>query len=105
MMPPTRLLEIILGLAIGISRQVLVVASGACGSSALLRLLVAHSNLEQCQDTAPRFLGQCQHTDLSGLSWASLRRPVGTWGQCAVGCEWRPPPLLPKCLHSLSQRC
>jgi hypothetical protein len=39
MMPPTRLLEIILGLAIGISRQVLVVASGACGSSALLRLL------------------------------------------------------------------
>jgi hypothetical protein len=39
MMPPTRLLEIILGLAIGTSRQVPVVASGACCSSALVPLL------------------------------------------------------------------
>jgi hypothetical protein len=26
------------------------------------------------------FFGQCQHTDLIGLCWASLRRPVGTYG-------------------------
>jgi hypothetical protein len=36
MMPPTRLLEIISGLATGTCRQVLVVASGARCSSALV---------------------------------------------------------------------
>ena len=36
--------------------------------------------VEQCQSTASRFFGQCQHTDLIGLCWASLRRPVGTYG-------------------------
>ena len=41
---------------------------------------LAHSNLEQCQDTGSRFLGQCQHTDWIGLCWAMLDRPVGTYG-------------------------
>jgi len=36
---------------------------------------------DHCQDTASRFVGRCEDdTDLIELCWASLRRPVGTYG-------------------------
>jgi hypothetical protein len=42
---------------------------------------VATQRRDQCQDTASRFVGQCEdNTDWIGLCWASLRRPVGTYG-------------------------
>src|SRR6516225_10719492 len=41
---------------------------------------LATQHRDQCQDTASRFLGQCQHTDWIGLRLAMLDRPVGTYG-------------------------
>jgi hypothetical protein len=61
MMPPGRLVEIILGPAIGTSRQVLF----QCFVAPL-----AYAQ-DQCQDTASRFLARCEdNTDLIGLCWA-----------------------------------
>jgi len=50
------------------------------GGTCCAKETLAHSNLEQCQSTASRFLGQCQHTDWIGLCRAMLDRPVGTYG-------------------------
>src|SRR6266404_4869896 len=47
--------------------------------------LACHSNLGLCQDTASRFLGQCQHTDWIGLCWAILG--AGHWHWPAPGSE------------------
>ena len=63
--------------------------------------------VEQCQSTASRFLGQCQHTNWIGLCWASLRRPVGTYGDMCSGLRVEATPLakakvLPLALSTLS---
>src|SRR5262245_13952350 len=46
----------------------------------------AAQHRDQCQDTASRFLGQCQHTDWIGLCWAMLALPTGTDG---VSSQWQ----------------
>jgi hypothetical protein len=64
----------------------------------------SHSNLGQCQDTASKFLGQCQHTDWIRLCSPILGQPRHLLGTGGGGREWRQHPALAtakECLHSL----